>query len=40
LNGPLQSMPKTFAGVPAVRPEAGPATATVRARIDLNTAFE
>jgi hypothetical protein len=33
-------MPKTAAGVPAVLPEAGQATATVLARIDLNGAFE
>jgi hypothetical protein len=32
-------MPKTFGGVPAVLPEAGPAISMVRARIDLNAAF-
>jgi hypothetical protein len=32
-------MPKTAGGLRAVLPEAGPATATVRARIDLNAAF-
>jgi hypothetical protein len=40
LNGLPQSMPKTFGGVPAVLPEAGPATSMVRARIDLNAAFD
>jgi hypothetical protein len=39
LNRPPQSMPKTADSSPAVLPKAGPATATVRARIDLNGAF-
>jgi SAM-dependent methyltransferase len=40
LNGLPQSMPKTFGAVPAVLPEAGPGTSMVRARIDLNAAFD
>jgi hypothetical protein len=39
LNGPPQSLPKTADSLPAALPEAGPATATVLARIDLNAAF-
>jgi hypothetical protein len=34
-----QSMPKTADSAPAVLPQAGPATATVIAHIDLNAAF-
>jgi hypothetical protein len=33
-------MPKTPDSAPAVLPEAGLATVTVRVRIDLNAAFE
>jgi len=40
LNGLPQSMPKTADSSPAALPEAGPATAIVLARIDLNGAFE
>jgi hypothetical protein len=40
LNGPPQSRPKTADRSPAVLPAAGPATATVLARIDLNGAFK
>jgi len=34
-----QSMPKTADSSPALLPQAGPATATVLAHIDLNGAF-
>jgi hypothetical protein len=40
LNGLPQSIPKTADSSPAVLPAAGPAIATVLARIDLNGAFE
>jgi hypothetical protein len=40
LNGLLQSLSKTADSSPAVLPQAGPVTATVLARIDLNGAFE
>jgi hypothetical protein len=40
LNGLPQSMPKTADSSPALLSEAGPAIATVLARIDLNGAFE
>jgi hypothetical protein len=40
LNGLPQPTPKTCGGVPAVLPEADPATVAVRGRIDLNAAFE
>jgi hypothetical protein len=40
LNGLLQSLSKIADSSPVVLPQAGPVTAAVLARIDLNGAFE